>query len=245
MFKPLVECEEINNRIPRTLLNKELKLFGKRWFDYRELHPVNATILFGYIYTAVVRKTIREHIDPALSKVTRTGFVKDWYPIKDGDIFTFDGRTEQSQERQSKRLNSTIKARQFADSIMCPYDIFCKEMVRSIYFGHVDRIYRKPASEDAGSMSSTYHALSPRHLNNAILQRNMTVRWGELIQARMRYSQRERYKLSNGCQHPDIQAHRDFVKAQILRKVNKKLLADRFLSLDVISQEDHSEIIGK
>ena len=56
----------------------ESQLMMTRWFDYRFMSPIEATMAFGGHYTAGLRRYVRTHIDRKLSE-TVSG-IKDGVP---------------------------------------------------------------------------------------------------------------------------------------------------------------------
>lgn len=50
-------------KVDPTLREAEAALYGRRWFDFRHLHPVEATRQFGAAYAAVVTESYRETKD--------------------------------------------------------------------------------------------------------------------------------------------------------------------------------------
>lgn len=51
------------SKIPADLREKESGLFQKKWFDYRTMHPLQATAYFAYVYEESVRQHYRETQD--------------------------------------------------------------------------------------------------------------------------------------------------------------------------------------
>jgi hypothetical protein len=90
--------------IPQKFRDNEADLRGSRWFDYRQMNPVEATYLFAGEYRQAT-KTWHAKVRDLPSAERARGFVPD-------DLFA------------SKELIAMWLARQAADKIGCKYDFF-------------------------------------------------------------------------------------------------------------------------
>ncbi len=81
---------------------KEADLFGTKWFDYRWMHPVQATHYYAHCYIAAVRIYTEKNKDRDLAATLKVFNVDD--------IF------------QSRDLSAVISARQALDRIGCRYE---------------------------------------------------------------------------------------------------------------------------
>lgn len=106
--------EKLNKRLEdivrmRTILHPkdwkdESQLMMQRWFDYRFMSPIEATMAFGQHYTAGLRRYVSRHIDVELAgKVTG---VKSGVPAARAEWFT-----------------KLWRARVRTDAIFVPYDL--------------------------------------------------------------------------------------------------------------------------
>ena len=97
--------------IPRDLVARETELMRSKWFDYRILHPWQATALFLEAYRS-------EHA---------------WIMRKREDVTTHWFRKGISLAKlhngSPTQLTSLWKARQAVDSICVPYDFFCRSLL--------------------------------------------------------------------------------------------------------------------
>ncbi|UXT51656.1 hypothetical protein FY136_20650 [Agrobacterium tumefaciens] len=82
----------------------ESQLMMQRWFDYRFMSPLDATLLFGRNYIAGLRRHVRRHIDVGLSE--RVSGIKNGAPTARAAWFTHLWR-----------------ARARTDAIFVPYDL--------------------------------------------------------------------------------------------------------------------------
>lgn len=102
--------------IPPYLRAGEADYFGTKWFDYRRLHPMQATFYFIHCYQKIYQEWYRRNIDEEESrfhKGTRNNFL-------------------QTSER-------TIwwRCRRFCDKYGIPYEFFIRSSVKR-YFGNVE-----------------------------------------------------------------------------------------------------------
>lgn len=99
----LIELE----RIPDSIRVQESKLYTRKWFDYRDLLPIQATQEFADCYVRVY---------------------KDYY-AKTRDLGMSDSvqhALDTNNVRHSQSLNVLTKARQCADIIGCKYDFYLR-----------------------------------------------------------------------------------------------------------------------
>tara|TARA_R110000851_G_C13102760_1_gene569223 strand:- start:8260 stop:8955 length:696 start_codon:yes stop_codon:yes gene_type:complete len=106
------ECEAIGiKHIKRKYIKKEAMLYSRKWFDYRQMHPVKATYYFAHCYTAAYKKLMEERLGN--HAIYHRGY-------KGGDPF-----------RASAGQNTSFyKARQYADLLGIPYDFYCNFAMR-------------------------------------------------------------------------------------------------------------------
>lgn len=90
----------------------ETELFRKKWFDYRFLHPIQATYYFAHCYEQAHRIAYSRHISR-----DRAEFIK---VLKKPDLF----------ENEPRFINGVFAARQYADAIGAPYDFFIEASIR-------------------------------------------------------------------------------------------------------------------
>lgn len=103
--------EVVISEIKRDLLLREADLMGSKWFDYRILHPWQATALFLEAYRSEHAWVMRKRED-----VNSHWFHK-------GIKATSLCRTTPTQ------MTALWKARQAADSIGVPYDYYCRTLL--------------------------------------------------------------------------------------------------------------------
>jgi len=102
------ECELIflNSNIPVSAAKTENRLYGMKWFDYRELHFIKATYLFADEYAKAYQAMTKKVVD-----FERAPFVTGF---KGEDIFV----------ESSRNYKGFYKARFSADMLGMPYDFY-------------------------------------------------------------------------------------------------------------------------
>lgn len=93
--------------IPPALLEGEADLFGSKWFDYRRLHPTQATFLFMHLYRKAYRRVMARREDYRQVELLRG--------MKVGNPF----------DPSRKETPAFWKARRLADVAGIPYENFC------------------------------------------------------------------------------------------------------------------------
>jgi len=107
------QCEQLAvERIDRRYWARERELFDTKWFDYWRLHPLKATYLFASEYRKAYRRMMcrREGIEKGQY---RRGF-------KGEDFLALS----------SREYHGFWRARQKADSLGIPYDVYCAAAMR-------------------------------------------------------------------------------------------------------------------
>ena len=99
---------EMGEVIAHSILPKwrpfEVSLMQTKWFDYRQLTPVQATYLFAHYYRDAFKRFFRMHVNHASAE-----YVK---PLKDEDLF----------KNKQVTVSGLWRARQHADAMGVPYE---------------------------------------------------------------------------------------------------------------------------
>ena len=90
----------------------EVPLFGSKWFDYRLLHPVQATYLFAHKLTETYKRAYAENFDES-----RAAYVRG-----------FTGSDVMMNSKPGV-ASGMWRARQHADAIGCPYEVYLQIVV--------------------------------------------------------------------------------------------------------------------
>lgn len=111
------DCELIAlQRIPAELRVIESELLHKKWFDYRQWHPVQATQLYAETYAATVRRHYAQTKD--------IEGAEDLQVLDHPDIF------------QSRHMTSAWKARQGADIVGVKYSFAIDFIMKRAFERH-------------------------------------------------------------------------------------------------------------
>lgn len=98
-------------KISPALFKEETSLYQTKWWDYRHLHPVEATYEFANEYLAAYRRVIQRRIESEVAK----------------RIFPVKGMKDIFNDAKDIQITGFWKARQMADRIGCPYSFYCSE----------------------------------------------------------------------------------------------------------------------
>ncbi|WP_415721663.1 hypothetical protein [Photobacterium ganghwense] len=157
------------------------ELFFRKWYDYRFLHPLDATAYFAECYMkAYSQVMLMRGREDYKSAPFRTG-------IKRKAIW----------EQSSRTVTSLWKARQMADKLRAPYDLFCFSIIMD--------------TEGRGRL----HLATPAQLYQAELIDNFKQALAGKLRTGLMVSEEPYFKASNFCQCPVQEEYQKFVIAQI------------------------------
>jgi hypothetical protein len=207
---------------------REGALFATKWWDHRTLHPVHATYLFHHLFATEIRRIIREHIDPAPPRVSATGKILDWNPIKAGDVFEAPAASRSTQFWKRKVLG-LIRARQAADADGIPYGIFVREGLRHLYFGEGTWLMQRGWQQGGRTIMPEPNLLYGEEVLFAIRQA-----WLDQIASRVQAGLHPCWRLSNVNAHPDHAAHRAWLLQQLAERPVQEWAAARLVKEGLI-----------
>lgn len=123
---PLTTYDELAYRLIRKdWRDLEAELFTTKWFDYRFMHPTEATYLYASCYEGAYRRAFRANFDAARADEVRV--------FKKSNVFCDDRSV----------ISGLWRGRQKADALGIPYDIFLslafKEVLRFWKQKHMPR----------------------------------------------------------------------------------------------------------
>lgn len=122
-----VECDGLALRfIPLKLLQEEAALNQTKFWDYRHLHPSQATQLYAQCYVAALKRAVSRRTDLWKGLMMKG--------MKTDTIF----------ELEPRLITGFWKGRQMADRIGCPYDFYCEH---AMIFADKARMRFLPSSQ--------------------------------------------------------------------------------------------------
>lgn len=174
------QCDELAIRfIPVQLLKEEAELFQTKHWDYRFLHPVQATQLFAHCFAQA-----RKH---AVERRTDIWVGRNMKGIKADNIFELDQRS----------ITGFWKGRQMADRLGIPYDFYCEHVM---LFADVARWDNLPTP------IQTYSTTVPKHLQSTDFAVSMVTFigrcWMERCEHSRNYATHEAYLADNYQEGP-------------------------------------------
>lgn len=197
------ECDELAlNRVSLSLLKKESTLSTTAWYDYRMMHPTLRTYLFAHYYEEAYRFMLRLHVD---YKQAEGDSPRSFLPKNDplGKSASARKREIKSGVAQSFRNCTMVwKARQKADELGIPYEMFCMSGMKAA----IGRIWQRTPN--------------PSQLYSEKILEEIINRWLEVATQKMHTSTLPFYKLENYINHPSQNDHAEWVCDQINCRVN-------------------------
>lgn len=155
----------------------ETDLMTSKWWDYRFMHPTEATYLFAHHYREQYRNAFDRYFDKRQA-YRRDTLAKHHDPMKNAP----------------GAVTGIWRARQFADSICCPYDLYIRWAI------------------DA-RMRFWQRAYLPRpcHLYADVVTDQVIAKWEEHLSAKFTVASHDAYKVENYAGLPDQDAHVEWV----------------------------------
>lgn len=98
----------------------ETELFRVKWFDYRFLHPVQATYFYAHCYDRAYRAAFKRHVSHKTAEHIAV--------LKKEDLF----------ENEKRFVGAIWRGRQIADALGAPYPLFLEAAIR-----HMLRYWRQ------------------------------------------------------------------------------------------------------
>ena len=196
-----IECEFIAlERVSLSLLKEERELYKTAWFDYRALHPTKRTYLFAHYYEEAFRHMIRLHVD---YEQVEGPAPRSYLPRKDplGKPSALLAKEAKSGKSSPFRNTTCIwKARQKADLLGIPYDVFCMSGMKAA----IGRIWQRIPT--------------PGQLYSINILEQIIDRWEVLLSERIYAATSDFYTLRRWNDHPSQQDHSVWLCRQIVTR---------------------------
>ncbi|RWI35443.1 hypothetical protein [Mesorhizobium sp.] len=199
---PLEDDIQAWNFISKSVLAHEMDLFGKKWFDYRQLTPMQATRVYIDQYGEIYRRHFAANYDRE-----RAAYVK---PI------TVDGimaGLKQNSKKARRAFVGCWRGRQIADFLCMPYEIY------------IDLAFK--ARLDYWQQG---HLPLPVHLYGQMVVEKIVDRWQELQASRLFTSDNPAYLVHNyaGIGHQDD--YHEWLFSQAAMRSNPPATIARFVN---------------
>ncbi|CDT54019.1 conserved hypothetical protein [Vibrio coralliirubri] len=175
------------------LLDGEADLYKSKWWDYRLMHPLEATRVFADAYVKAMKSALKKQIDIYIGMNARV--------LKKGDLLLESKTT----------ITGLWKARKIADKHGVPYEFWCHRAMEYAdlccwpYPPKPCHLY----SESVKAESETWSAIS--------MVEFILTRWNEWRQVNLLVSTDDFYQIENNVEHPYQRAHRISLMRQIQR----------------------------
>jgi hypothetical protein len=189
----------------------ERELFGRKWFDYRFMHPTTATYLFAHCYKAAVRDAYRTFVD-AETADDRKGLQKD-------DMF----------ELGSRGVTGIWRARQHADLYGVPYRFWCRKALGAIYQAGWFSWPGRPKWMQVPMPQNLYGDLAVPAVCEA---------WSEETSSRLIAAGDARYGFEAFQGNPHQVAHEAWLVAQLRKRARPEFLLARLIYVDRTLREE-------
>lgn len=131
-FDPIEDDQFTQLYVSKDLIANELDLYGNKWFDYRQLTPLQATRIYIDRYLAVYRKHFATNFDKHVSKfVTPFSIESIMKGLEESQLPEPPHLTAGQKKDRDKRIRKAKTAligcwrgRQVADYLCMPYEVY-------------------------------------------------------------------------------------------------------------------------
>lgn len=212
------ECDALAIHFKEDRWIIEVGLMGSKWFDYRLMHPAEAT----WHYIAALEKAYRQRFAAEVDRA-RAEFIRF---VKPRDLLLADPRRRTdavTEELWSKRKNDVAGAwygRQVADAMGMPYEVFT-----SLALENRMRFWRQR------------YMPRPSHLYSMEIVEKVAEKWEEMQTARLYVAKHPSYAAAAYCGMPWQDDHHEWLFAQAGRRQNASAIIARFLNEELLPEE--------
>lgn len=148
-FSPLLCDKFAIAKIDKSVLAEDVELFETKWWDYRTMHPTQATLYFHQQYKLIGADFVAKYVDMDMGKGMRIGHARN-------DL----------RAAKVHQVRGFWRARQTADAIGVPYDVYLR-----VAFQHFFDNYRYFQSAKSGKQVLPY---STQLYSQAIVDKAIT-----------------------------------------------------------------------
>lgn len=186
-------CDELTIlHVPLPLLSCEAELFKTKHWDYRFLHPAQATQLFAHSYAQAKKHAVERRTDIWVGRNMKG--------MKEEVIF----------DQTARSITGFWKGRQMADRLGIPYDFYCEHCM---VFADIARWENLPTPVQ------TYSENVPEHLRTTDYAVSMVTyignRWIDRMATANAYATHKAYLIENFVGGPEQVAYLEFLLDRI------------------------------
>lgn len=195
--------------VSKELMDHELGLFASKWFDYRQLTPLQATRLYIQAYGDIYRRHYRANFDRRAAEHVK--------PL------SVDGIWAGLLENISKSRRAFIgcwRGRQIADFLCMPYEV-----------------YIDLALQFRLNYWQQRNMPQPTHLYSEMVVEKVQERWEELQTRKLYLAEDNAYIVQNyvGARHQDD--YHEWLMTQAGKRTNPAQFLARFIEDDLLPKE--------
>lgn len=195
------ECDRLQMQfIKAKYADVDLNLFGSKWFDYRFYHPVQATYVFAHHYVRAYRAVYAAVYDKRAAENVK--------PLKHEDVF----------KCHQTVITGVWRARQHADAIGIPYDLFLR-----LAFEAMLKYWRDQK-----------HLPRPQQLYCDRAVDFVTEQWEKRQEARLYIASHEEYRIHNYIGSPMQNDHHEWLFSQAALRGNRPDILARLIFDDEV-----------
>jgi len=241
------DYDEFMVKVPSRYQREEATLYRTKWFDYRFMHPAQATLVYARHYETIYRRTFKINIDRATSEYIRI--------IRDGSLLNpprpaHEGASARVIAAASKAATAKLsfitgmwRGRQFADAMGMPYDIYIDGALhhrlrywRQSYLPRPTQLYHENKGED--DMKQAYFVTA------------MEKWWNAKQQATLLYSRHDEYQVDQYVGTRDQNDHHEWLIGQIQLRQNPapllgRLMVEGFLPFEKIKTRFEPDVVNR
>ena len=228
----------------------EPELYMTKWFDYRVLHPVQATYLFADEYTQAARGYHKRNRD-----VRAAPFIK---PYSGKDLFTLEPEPELRQITRGKNagkfkrdkspnvaksvFKALWRARQSADRLGIPYRFYCEAVMR---LANERGWKRTPSAMNLISTKAETSALQKEHGFEAVSVVDYVIAcWQEHCKTRIVNAEIQHYNVDFDKGYIEQVQHRAFVMTQIKNRLSPEFSLGYALGAKIVKESECRKVFG-
>jgi hypothetical protein len=182
--------------IPSKYWQREPELYEGKWWDYRMMHPMQATYHFVDAYKRAYKAAFARRSDSEGAK---------WLKVFAKDDFL---------EGASSTRTALWLARQQADEIGCPYDFFC---TRAMHYAERRDWAMLPRPQ-------AMYSIKPMFDNDLTIAQHVERLWASKCSTELMHSGSDFYKTDHFINNIHQRQHRRMLMEYLIRVPNKALM---------------------